>query len=138
MRTISSPTLPTSPSDVFPSSSLSIQPSNSMSFSENLVMVSFNYMALLVQLNTLFHRVFIGACNLKAPLLATLAFPSHSPFPSSSDSERTPPTTSCYFFFNFFHATDERLKRRHNLYNGCRRTSIVAAFKPALTARCNM
>ena len=138
MGTISSTTLPASPFDVFSSPSPSMWPSNSMSFSENLVMASFNYKALLMQSNTLFHRVFTGACNLKAPLSAASAFPSHSPVPSPSDSECTPPTTSYCLFLNFFHATDERLKRRHNLYNGCRRTSIVAAFKPAFTARCNM
>ena len=136
--TISLTTLLTSPSHVFSSSSPSIRPSNSMSFSENLVMASFNCKALLIQSNTLFHRVFIDACNLKAPLSAALAFPAHSPFPSPSDSERTPPTTSCFLFLNFFHATEERLKWRHNLYNGCRRTSIVATFKPAFTATCNV
>ena len=66
MCTISSTTLQASPSDVFSSSSPSIRPSNSMSFSENLVMASFNSKALLMQSNTLFHRVFTGACNLKA------------------------------------------------------------------------
>ena len=51
-----------------------------MSFSKNLVMASFNCKALVMQSNTLLHRVFKGACNLKAPLSTALAF-LHIPLP---------------------------------------------------------